>query len=107
MAPRSKPLPQQGLELKELVVAYFKQETTDELKGLAGYVAFGLAAWLLIGIGVVCAAVGLLRLLQENMASVFDGNWSWVPYLIVVLILGICGYITWKVTTRRREGRSQ
>ena len=107
MAPRSKPLPQQGLELKELVVGYFKQETTDELKGLAGYVAFGLAAWLLIGIGVVCAAVGLLRLLQEETGSAFEGVWSWAPYLIVVLILGISGYITWKVTTRRREGRPQ
>lgn len=107
MAPRSKPLPQQGLELKELVVAYFKQETTDELKGLASYVSFGLAAWLLIGIGAVFGAIGLLRLLQEETGSAFDGNWSWAPYLIVVLILGISGYSTWKATTRRREGRSR
>ena len=107
MAPTSKPLPQQGLELKELVVAYFKQETTDELKGLARYVAFGLAAWILIGIGVVCAAVGLLRLLQEETGDAFKGIWSWAPYLMVVIILGVSGYITWKVTTRRQEESSR
>lgn len=105
MNPRPKPLAQQGQELKDLVLAYFKQETTDELKALAGYVLFGVVAWMLIGIGVACGAVGVLRLLQEQAGGVFDGNWSWAPYFIVVILLGLSGFITWKVTTRRKERR--
>lgn len=105
MSERPKPLPQQGQELKDLVVAYVKQETTDELRGLLGYVAFGLAGWLLIGIGATCGAVGLLRLLQEETGGAFDGNWSWAPYFIVVALLATIGYVTWRVTTRRRDRR--
>lgn len=104
MTDRPKPLAQQGTELKDLVLAYFKQETTDELKGLAGYVAFGVVAWLLIGIGAACGAIGVLRLLQTE-TSVFDGNWSWAPYFIVVILLGVSGFVTWKITTRRKERR--
>jgi hypothetical protein len=101
---RPKPLAQQGTELKDLVLAYFKQETTDELKALAGYVAFGVVAWLLIGIGAACGAIGVLRLLQTE-TGVFHSNWSWAPYFIVVILLGVSGFITWKITTRRKERR--
>ena len=104
MTDRPKPLAQQGTELKDLVLAYFKQETTDELKALAGYVAFGVVAWLLIGIGAACGAIGVLRLLQTE-TSIFDGNWSWAPYFIVVILLGVSGFATWKITTRRKERR--
>jgi hypothetical protein len=101
---RPKPLAQQGTELKDLVLAYFKQETTDELKALAGYVAFGVVAWLLIGIGAACGAIGVLRLLQTE-TTIFEGNWSWAPYFIVVILLGVSGFVTWKITTRRKERR--
>lgn len=104
MTDRPKPLAQQGTELKDLVLAYFKQETTDELKALAGYVAFGVVAWLLIGIGAACGAIGVLRLLQTE-TGVFEGNWSWAPYFIVVILLGVSGFVTWKITTRRKERR--
>ena len=104
MTDRPKPLAQQGTELKDLVLAYFKQETTDELKALAGYVAFGVVAWLLIGIGAACGAIGILRLLQTE-TDIFEGNWSWAPYFIVVILLGVSGFVTWRITTRRKERR--
>ena len=51
--------PQQTIrELKELVIAYAKQETVDPIKGLGRYVAFGVLGALLIGLGVMFLAIG-------------------------------------------------
>jgi membrane protein implicated in regulation of membrane protease activity len=77
--------PQQQLrELKELLVAYFKQETIDPLKGLARYVAFGVLGALLMGTGICFLAIGGLRALQTQTGTTFTGNWSWAPYGITV-----------------------
>jgi len=71
-------------EVKDLLIAYFKQETIDPLKGLARYVGFGLAGALLIGTGICFLAVGGLRALQTETGSTFRGHWSWAPYGITV-----------------------
>jgi hypothetical protein len=77
--------PQQQLrELKELLIAYFKQETIDPLKGLARYVGFGLLGAMLIGTGICFLAIGGLRALQTETGTTFTGNWSWAPYGITV-----------------------
>jgi hypothetical protein len=86
--------PQEQLrELRELVVAYFKQETIDPLKGLARYVGFGILGASLMGVGICFLAVGGLRALQTQTGAHFTGNWSWVPYVItiagLVLIAGV------------------
>lgn len=76
-------------ELKELVVGYAKQETTGPLKQLGSWVAFGVAGAVLVAIGVVFLALGVLRLLQEEV-SAFDGNqMSTLPYLAALLVLAI------------------
>ena len=72
-------------ELKDLLIAYFKQETIDPLKGLARYVGFGLLGALLIGTGICFLAVGGLRALQTETGSTFTGHWSWAPYGITVV----------------------
>ena len=72
-------------ELKELLIAYFRQETIDPLKGLARYVGFGLLGASLMGIGICFLAVGGLRALQTQTGTTFGGNWSWVPYGITVV----------------------
>ena len=96
--------PQQTVrELKDLVVAYAKQETTDPLKGLARYVGWGLAGALLIGTGIGFLAVGLLRALEDNRGWLFHGNWSWVPYAIDVIGLVAIAALVW--TTRSRHSR--
>jgi hypothetical protein len=77
--------PQQQLrELKELLIAYFKQETVDPLKGLARYVGFGLLGALFMGTGICFLAIGGLRALQTETGTTFAGNWSWAPYGITV-----------------------
>ena len=96
--------PQQTVrELKDLVIAYAKQETTDPLRGLGRYVGYGLAGALLMGTGVAFLAIGLLRALEGNRGWLFHGNWSWVPYAIDVIGLVAIAALVW--TTRSRLNR--
>ena len=96
------PLPQIVLELRDLVVAYFRQETIVPLKSLGRYVLFGLAGALLLGTGFVLLGVGALRLLQTETGSTFRGDWSWAPYGIVFVALCVGGAVTWKARGARR-----
>ncbi|MGH9027034.1 MAG: phage holin family protein [Acidimicrobiia bacterium] len=93
---RIAPVPQLVSELWELIVAYFKQETVVPLKQLGRYVALGLAGSLLLGMGVLFLAMAGLRALQTETGDVFDGNWSWAPYGIVLAVLLFGALITWK-----------
>ncbi len=97
--------PQQTIrELKELVIAYAKQETVDPLKGLFRYVVWGLAGALLIGTGVTFAVIGALRALQGDRSGPhFTGNWSWAPYGIVVAGALVIAGLSWSVATRKRK----
>jgi hypothetical protein len=96
------PLPQLVLELRDLVVAYFRQETVVPLKSLGRYVLFGLAGALLLGSGVILLGVGSLRLLQAETGGTFRGDWSWAPYGIVFVALLVGGAITWRARGARR-----
>jgi hypothetical protein len=89
-------LPQLILELRDLIVAYVRQETVTPIKSLGRYILFGLAGALLLGLGVVLLGVGVLRLLQTETGSTFHGDWSWAPYGIVFVALLAGGAITWK-----------
>ena len=62
-------------ELWELVVAYFKQETVDPLKGLARYVGFGLLGAMLMGTGIFFLAMGGLRALQRSFGDRLHHDW--------------------------------
>jgi len=97
--------PQQTIrELKELVIAYAKQETIDPLKGLGRYVAFGVLSALLVGTGVVFLAVGALRALEGDAdGRHFNGNMSWAPYGIVVVGALAIAAFAWFVGTKKRK----
>lgn len=95
MLERQKSVPQLVVELRDLVLAYVQQETVVPLKALGRYVALGLAGALLLGLGILFVAIAGLRALQDTN-EVFTGNWTWVPYLIVVVTLALGGAITWK-----------
>jgi hypothetical protein len=69
-------------DLWQLVVAYFKQETIEPIKGLGRFVGWGLAGSLAVGLGGVMIVLGLLRLLQTF--DTFDGNLSFFPYLVAL-----------------------
>lgn len=72
-------------ELKDLLVAYVKQETVEPLKGLARFVAYGVAGSLLLSIGLLLWVLALLRALQTETGSTFTGNLTWAPYLIAMV----------------------
>ncbi|MEP6623005.1 MAG: hypothetical protein ABJC79_01055 [Acidimicrobiia bacterium] len=103
MADRPAPIPQAVTELWELVVAYFKQETTEPLKGLARVIGFGVLGSLLLGTGVVFVALGLLRLLQHEAPNTFDGNLTIIPYLIVIVALIVTAGLVFKLDTRTKR----
>jgi hypothetical protein len=72
-------------ELWELLVSYGKQETISPLKNIGRYLGFGLGGIALLTLAVILLSLSALRALQTQTGDVFDGFWSWVPYLIVVI----------------------
>jgi hypothetical protein len=104
---------EQLTEIKDLVVAYAKQETIDPLKTLGRYLGYGIAGALVIGTGLVFALLALLRGLQQ--LDVFnptptdggDGRFSWAPYGITfavgVLIVGLFLRSLYRMTQQRER----
>jgi uncharacterized membrane protein YeaQ/YmgE (transglycosylase-associated protein family) len=78
-------LKRKGSDVVGLVIDYFKQETIGPLRSLGRFVAFGTVGSIFLGIGFILLLVSLLRLLQEETAT-FQGNLSWIPYLIVAVV---------------------
>lgn len=75
----------QGQDLVQLVIAYVKQETIDPVRNLGRYLGYGLAGSLAMAIGMLLVLLGILRLLQEQTGTVFDGRLSFVPYLVTLV----------------------
>ena len=71
----------------ELVVSYAKQQTLEPIRGAGRWLAYGLLAVISLVFGTVMISLGTLRLLQTE---VFAGatTWSFVPYMIVVVMCG-------------------
>lgn len=76
-------------EVFGLVRDYAKQETVAPLKGLLAYVKWGLVGSLLLAIGITELVIAVLRLVQSEWASVFDGRWSFVPYIVTLVVASI------------------
>lgn len=75
-------------DLWDLLVAYARQETIDPLRNIGRYLAYGLGGMVVITLGVFMLGLSGLRALQTQTGEVFNGFWSWVPYLIVAFVLG-------------------
>lgn len=82
----SKSLPTLAVELKDLVVAYAKQETVEPLKNLGRFIGFGIAGSMLLAMGLVLLVLAVLRALQTELDGTFDGDWSFAPYLLTLVI---------------------
>ena len=73
-------------DVVEVVKAYAMQEIVDPLKGLGRWIGAGIAGAILLGLGLLVLLMGVLRLLQDVGEDVFDYKWSFVPYVIVLVI---------------------
>jgi len=92
-------------ELWRLLVAYARQETVDPLRSLGRSLGWGLAGAVLMAAAAVFGALALLRLLQSE-TSVFDENLSWLPYLLVALVMVlVAGVALWGIS--RAADRNQ
>jgi len=76
-------------EVVDLVKGYAKQETIEPIKGAGRWLAMGVGGAVCIGIGGVLLVLALLRVLQEETNDLFAGNWSWVPYVITLVVMAI------------------
>lgn len=72
-------------DVVDLVRDYAKQETVGPLKGAGRWLALGVAGSVFLGLGLVLVLLGVLRLLQ-TVTDAFDGGFSWVPYVVVLVL---------------------
>ena len=86
-APESKSIPEVMTELKELTISYAKQETVDPLKGQFRWVTYGVGGSFVLAIGLSMLGLAGLRALQTETDTWFTGNLSWIPYVIVLVVL--------------------
>ena len=92
-------------DLKELTIAYAKQETVDPLKGLGRYLGYGIGGSLVFGLGSVLLLLSALRALQTETGSTFTGSLSFVPYVIVALAaVLLTALLVWRVVKRKGPG---
>lgn len=87
---RRRPAPtDQVTDLVDSVKQYARQETIEPLKGAARWVAIGSLAALSLGLAMVFLALAVLRLSQDLGGTTLDGSWSFVHYLITLVVVSI------------------
>ena len=100
------PLPALVSELRDLVFRYLRQETLEPIRGLGRFVIFGILGSMVLVTGLTLLLIGLLRGLQEETGSTFQGNLTWVPYGICALS-GLTVAILAVVAVGRGRGKAR
>jgi hypothetical protein len=96
-------------DVVEYVKTYAKQETLGPLRNVGKFVGYGIAGAVPLAIGLFLLLLGLLRLLQTETGWDTSQHWSWVPYLIVLLVaVVLLGLTLWRInkTYLWKEDRS-
>ncbi len=77
-----------GDDAYQLTVDNLKQEVLEPLRGLGRFLYMGILGSFFAAFGILLMLLGVLRLLQTETGTALTGDWSWVPYAVVV-VLGI------------------
>jgi hypothetical protein len=87
-----------GDDAFQLTVDYLKQETIEPLKGLGRFLYMGILGSFFLAGGILLILFGVLRLLQTETGSTLAGDWSWVPYAVVVVLgLVVIAVAIWRI----------
>ena len=86
-SPRREKSPSVG-EVVDLVKEYAKQETVGPLKGAGRWLGLGAVGAVFLGLGLIFVLLGVLRLIQTE-TDAFDGAWSFVPYVVVLVLCAV------------------
>jgi cytochrome c biogenesis protein CcdA len=98
---------EESSELIDLLRRYVIQETVDPIQQASRTLLFGSASAICLGIGIVLLLLGVLRILQTETGTVFEGSLSWVPYVITaVLGLAVLGGFAYVLLRRSSQGQS-
>ena len=88
-----------GDDAFQLTVDYLKQEVVQPLKGLGRFLYMGIAGSFFLAFGLLLILLGVLRLLQTETGTALTGDWSWVPYAVVVVLgVAVIGVAVWRIT---------
>lgn len=91
-------------ELRDVVLAYFRQEAVDPLKRLVAWLGFGLAGGIFLCTGLVLLALAGLRALQTETGDHLTGSLSWSPYAIVLAAVLVVFLLARSAARARRRG---
>lgn len=75
------------VDLVDSVKLYARQETIDPIRGAARWVLVGTLASASLGIALVMFTLGVLRLSQDLGGEALDGSWSFVHYVIALVVV--------------------
>lgn len=103
MPEEPKSIPKVVSELKELTIAYAKQETVDPLRGLGRFLAYGVGGSVVLAVGLGMLGLAGLRAMQTETGSRFTGSWSWAPYLIAAIALAALAVLA--ILAVRKDGK--
>ena len=91
----------QVTDLVESVKQYARQETVEPLRGAARWVAVGSLAAICLGLAMVFLSLALLRLSQDLGGTTLDGAWSFIHYLITLIVVWILVAISFSRISKR------
>ena len=94
-------------ELRDVVLAYFRQEAVDPLRRLAAWLGFGLAGGVFVCTGLVLLALAGLRALQTETGDHLTGSLSWTPYAIVLAAVVVVFLLARSAARARRRGTEE
>ena len=96
-------------EAVAMVKTYVRQNTVDELKPALRFLGYGIPGAVLTAIGGVLVLLGLLRLLEGRDGARFSRGWSFLPYVIVLVVcvagVGLSFVLMRKPTLLGRKAR--